>query len=75
MCVVHHAADHVARTIIELQIGSHRAHIQCMNLAPAEALIDGLAGDAARAGALSRIDLDAPTTEANLHFFEFARGP
>jgi Flp pilus assembly protein TadD len=39
------------------------------------ALIYGLAGDAARAGALSRVDLDAPTTEANLHFFEFARGP
>jgi Flp pilus assembly protein TadD len=39
------------------------------------ALIYGLAGDAAHAGALSRVDLDAPTAEANLHFFEFARGP
>jgi len=37
------------------------------------ALIYGLAGDAQHAAALSRVDLDAPTTEANLRFFEFAR--
>jgi len=37
------------------------------------ALIYGLAGDAPRAAVLSRMDLDAATTEANLHFFELAR--
>lgn len=37
------------------------------------ALIYGLAGDAERAAALSRVDLDAPATEANLRFFAFAR--
>lgn len=37
------------------------------------ALIYGLAGDSQRAAALSRVDLDAATTEANLHFFEFVR--
>jgi Flp pilus assembly protein TadD len=37
------------------------------------ALIYGLAGDAAHAGALSRVDLDAATTDGNLRFFELAR--
>lgn len=37
------------------------------------ALIYGLAGDAQRAAALSRVDLDATKTDANLRFFEFAR--
>ncbi len=37
------------------------------------ALIYGLAGDASHAATLSRIDLDAATTDGNLRFFEFAR--
>jgi Flp pilus assembly protein TadD len=37
------------------------------------ALIYGLAGDATHAGAMSRMDLDTPTTEGNLRFFELAR--
>ncbi len=37
------------------------------------ALIYGLAGDAAHAGALSRMDLDTTATEGNLSFFELAR--
>lgn len=37
------------------------------------ALIYGLAGDDERAAALSRVDLDTATTEANLNFFEFVR--
>ena len=37
------------------------------------ALIYGLAGDPSHAGALSRMDLDAITTEGNLRFFELAR--
>lgn len=37
------------------------------------ALIYGLAGDAPRAGELSRVDLDTSATEGNLYFFELAR--
>ncbi|MGH6797635.1 MAG: tetratricopeptide repeat protein, partial [Roseiarcus sp.] len=37
------------------------------------ALIYGLKGDNERATALSRVDLDQPTTEANLRFFKFVR--
>lgn len=38
------------------------------------ALVYGLKGDAERARALSRVDLDTATTEGNLRFFQFARG-
>ena len=37
------------------------------------ALIYGLAGDAAHAGALSRVDLDTITTAGTMRFFELAR--
>jgi Flp pilus assembly protein TadD len=36
------------------------------------ALVYGLAGDTAHAAELSRMDLDANSTQANLRFFEFA---
>jgi Flp pilus assembly protein TadD len=38
------------------------------------ALIYGLMGDNERAAALSRVDLDEPTTETNLRFFALVRG-
>jgi len=38
------------------------------------ALIYGLQGDPARASAMSRVDLDQQTVEANLKFFEVVRG-
>jgi Flp pilus assembly protein TadD len=37
------------------------------------ALVYGLMGDRARAAELSRVDLDKPSTEANLRFFDYAR--
>ncbi len=37
------------------------------------ALIYGLKGDRAHASSMSRIDLDANTTAANLHFFDLVR--